>query len=580
MMTLVHEITESKPQIFLKTIGEIIEYRYQTEPDKEAFTFLTQGDREAISWSYRDLNNSIAYTANRFEEQDLAGKRILLIFEPGLSFIAAYLFAISSGAIAVPCHPPTGKRQVKRLAAIIVNCRPSIILCSSYIANSQQFAVLSEMACQMNISLMKLDIPSKPQDIIWQRPELNEDNIAMLQYTSGSTGDPKGVVISQKNLIENCQAIYKWLGAHPQRKGLIWLPPYHDMGLLGGIMQPLYAGFPLVFMSPLHFIQKPFRWLKALSDHHLTTTGAPNFAFQLCVDNITDKELEEASINLSHVREIFCGSEPINPDTMQSFYRRFSKYGLVKTAINPCYGLAEATLFVSGKSYTDTFRLENFDKNLLSSGVAQPTEIDSKAIKIVSSGAVDNKLDLQIVNPDTLQCCAEGDIGEIWITGPNIAMGYWSDGEVSDALFKNTIPGKDKSYYRTGDLGFMFGKELFVTGRIKEVIIIRGRNLYPQDIEYCALKSMPELAVATAAAFSVDNQDTEGLIVMLGIRTRFTPDQITTIKQCVSSAIAAEFNIMPQDVFVGSRNSVLRTTSGKIQRYACKQAYLKNVSNL
>lgn len=569
---------ESGPNPDLKTIAEIVEYRALNEPDKEAFKYLLDGDDEVVNWSYRDVKNAVAYVSETLYQYTESGDRVLLLFEPGLAFIAAYLAAISNGTTAVPCHPPMGSRQIKRLLDMIQNCQPSLILYSDLIANTapqlKQFAAMAE---QMGIKMVSVDVLAKPEEKQWVRPELGLDDIAMLQYTSASTGDPKGVMVTQDNLVKNCDAIYTWLGKHDPRKGCIWLPPYHDMGLLGGIMQPLYAGFPLVFMSPMHFVQKPLRWLKAISDYRLTTTGAPNFAFQLCVDDISDEDLEAANLDLSCAREIFCGSEPINPATIKAFYERFKHYGLPETSANPCYGLAETTLFVAGKPMDTVVKTEFFDSALLDMGEAKtlaPSEDGSRGI--VSCGLEGRGLDIKIVNTETRDVMPMGQIGEIWVAGGSVTKGYWRNEELTKIAFNNELAGTNGGYYRTGDLGFMHDGELYVTGRIKEVVIIRGRNLYPQDIERCALDVSPSLDKSISAAFAVQGEETEGLIVVIAAKENLSFSERTELKTKISAAIANEFNVVPDEIHIGPRKTIPRTTSGKIQRGACRNLYLKN----
>lgn len=568
-------VYESGPENGLRTIMDIVLYRADKEPDKEAFTYILDGDNETASWTYQELRNAVTATAAKIQKTTKPGDRVILLFEPGLPFIAAYLATVSSGAVAVPCHPPMGGRQVKRLLDMIQNCQPSLILYSDLIANTApQLKQFMGMADGFGISVQSVDIRSDESPSDWLKPLIRPDDLAMLQYTSASTGDPKGVMVTQENLVKNCEAIYKWLGNHPQRKGCIWLPPYHDMGLLGGIMQPLYAGFPLVFMSPMHFVQKPFRWIKALSDYRLTTTGAPNFAFQLCVDEISDDELDANDIDLSCVREIFSGSEPINPGTMAAFYQRFKHYGLPATAINPCYGLAEATLFVSGKAADNVVKTTAFDTDKLDAGRAEVSQGETFVRNIVSCGVAGNELDIRIVDPDSLIPVADGSVGEIWISGPSVTLGYWRNDDLTAQAFNNRLPGEEGSYYRTGDLGFFSDGELYVTGRIKEVIIVRGRNLYPQDIERCALSISPDFSIA--AAFSVPGTDTEGLGIAIAARENPGTEAIQLLTEKVSAAVAGEFNVTPSVVHIGPRKTIPRTTSGKIQRGVCRDYYLKD----
>lgn len=569
--------SESKPNYALKTFAEIIEFRANDEPDKQAFAYFIDGEDEHISWSYRDLKNAIAFVAEVLNKNQVEGRQVVLLFEPGLAFIAAYLATISSGAIAVPSHPPMGKRQIKRLRDLIENSEPALILYSEVIKHStpQLTQVMEEFEAQ-NITFEEVNVPAKPDDIDWVHPVVDEHDIAMLQYTSASTGDPKGVMLSQQNLVKNSEAIYKWLGPHEARKGCIWLPPYHDMGLLGGIMQPLYAGFPLVFMSPMHFVQQPIRWLKLISEHRLTTTGAPNFAFQLCVDAISEEELEEAQLDLSCAREIFCGSEPINSETMQAFEKKFIPHGLPQTSVNPCYGMAETTLFVSGKPERRKFNHQFFDQETLDNGFAQLSTDAKKALSVVSCGELGNELDVRIVDPEQHTELPENQVGEVWVAGPSVAKGYWNKPELNKTAFSNQLQNSSGLFYRTGDLGFYHADELYITGRIKDVIIIRGRNLYPQDIERCTLKASKEMAGAFAAAFSIQDQNTELLIIVVEVKGRPKEEQIKVLQDTIHAAVTSEFNVAPEQIFIGPQLTIPRTTSGKVQRFACKEAWLNN----
>ncbi|MCY7294071.1 fatty acyl-AMP ligase [Alteromonas sp. a30] len=576
------EPTESKPNFNLRTFAEIIEFRAKYEGSKEAFSYCFDGEGEGeediVTWSYRDLKNAIAFASQKINQHNIKNEKIVLLFEPGLAFIAAYLATICSGAIAVPCHPPMGKRQIQRLHTLIQDSDPKLVLFSDVIRHSTpQLSQLIDSASN-DITFKEIHIPMQPQEMPWQHPNIEEDAIAMLQYTSASTGEPKGVQLTHKNLVKNSEAIYKWLSPYPNRKGCIWLPPYHDMGLLGGIMQPLYAGFPLVFMSPMHFVQQPIRWLKLISRHKLTTTGAPNFAFQLCVDAISTEEIQEAQIDLSSIKELFCGSEPINATTMQAFEEKFAPYGLDSKAINPCYGMAETTLFVSGKEAGHTFTKECFDKEKLKVGKAIPVPKGAdNAQCIVSCGSPGSELNIRIIDPEQKRQVSSGCVGEIWVAGPSVSQGYWNMEALSQQAFNNSLAGEQGKFYRTGDLGFYHKGELYVTGRIKDVIIIRGRNLYPQDIEQIALSIETTLSLLFSAAFSVQEQDTEALIIAVEVKGRPEEGEIQALREKIRVKVTNEFRVSPKEILVVPALSIPRTTSGKIQRFACKNAWKQNL---
>jgi len=566
--------TESTPQVDLLTFTDIIEFRAEHEPEKPAFAYYLDGESDVDAWNYRDLKNAIALVSQKLAQYSLDKKPVLLIFEPGLTFIATYLATISSGAIAVPCHPPIGKRQVKRLHKLILDCKPSLVLYSGNVRRTtpQLDNLVSEFRSKQ-CKIEEFNLPDNITETQWLHPEIAPDSLAMLQYTSASTGAPKGVILDQQNLVANSRAIYQWLEPHSQRRGCVWLPPYHDMGLLGGIMQPLYAGFPLSFMSPMHFVQQPIRWIKLLSDNQLTTTGAPNFAFQLCVDTITDEELHQHHIDLSCVREVFCGSEPINAQTMQEFNAKFIPFGLPETAINPCYGMAETTLFISGKPANTKFRHHLFSKTQLEQRTAELTANSMDAIALVSSGKPDSQFALKIVDPDTKEELKNKQVGEIWLHGPSVARGYFGQTTQTMNAFCNILQTENACFYRSGDLGFIFNGELYVTGRIKDIIIIRGRNLYPQDIENCALHAIEDQTGVFAAAFAIHHQAIEHLVVVVEVKGKPSDESIDAMQHAISAAITGEFNVRPHEVLVVPQLSIPRTTSGKVQRFASRDAW-------
>lgn len=573
---------ESGPLSDVNGILDVLMYRAIHEGDKPAFTYLADGTAVDLDWNYAQLASATLWVRNQLPE-NAEGLRVLLIFEPGLAFLAAYLGVMAAGAVAVPCHPPMGNTQIQRMLGMIMDCQPQIVMHSKYISDHHpQLKQFTQAAEQFNIKLLELDIPRDPlvePETFAQFQGPAPEQLAMLQYTSASTGDPKGVMINHANLMANCEAIYDWLGPDPQRKGCIWLPPYHDMGLLGGIMQPLFAGFPLVFMSPLHFIQSPLRWLKTLSNFKGSITGAPNFAFRMCVEQITDEQLEAEGIDLSCVREIFCGSEPIHATTMQSFAQRFEHVGFKHEAINPCYGMAEATLLVSGKPKNKLPNYVHFDKESLEQGTPKETDINTtdakNTLELVSCGHVAKGLDIRVVDPDTGSTLPSGQVGEIWVRGNSMSEGYWRKPEINELAFKKQPQGEDNTdYYTTGDMGFIHEGEVFVTGRIKDLIIVRGRNLYPQDIERACLNAHPALKQSIAAAFALQDGEEEGIgiIVELKKEQRAAEDEI---KNAIESAIRQHFQVTPSAIYFGPPRTVLRTTSGKIRRSACRDAYLK-----
>lgn len=541
-------------------------------PDALAFCFLTDGEAEQLSYTYADLMRAAARIANHLVQAGASGERVLLLLESGLDYVASFLGTLMAGAVAIPSFPPLGTRPAARLRGILSDARPQFVLTHSHLLSANR---RHEWWPEGRAALIYVDTID---DVIGAAtPGVTPSHLAMLQYTSGSSGNPKGVMVTHGNILANCEAIYRWLGPDQQRRGCIWLPPYHDMGLLGGVIQPLYAGFPLVFMSPMHFVQRPARWLQAMSKHRLTITGAPNFAYDYCVEQIGDSEM--AGIDLSCWSEAFCGSEPISRATLERFAERFARWGFRREAHSACYGMAEATLLISGKRAHSAPRFAGFARKALrEDSLASAQHGDARA-QVVSCGEVAHGLEVRIVDPDTRVQCAGQVIGEIWVRGTSVADGYFEKPEATQATFKARLASGERHYMRTGDLGFLHAGELFVVGRIKDTIIIRGRNLYPQDLETCAEQAHPLLRTNGAAAFSCFGDAEEELVLVLEIDRRYRHQAIPLedIRQNVVARLVREYDVAPTHLHVGPYGTIPRTTSGKVQRQACKEAFLKKL---
>jgi acyl-CoA synthetase (AMP-forming)/AMP-acid ligase II len=495
----------------------ILRWRAVAMPDEVALRFLRDGETDIVELTYRQLDMRAACLARQLKQQLRPGARVLLVLEPGLNYVTALFAIFKAGATAVPSFPPVGTRAVSRFISISNDCNAQL--------------VIAEGSLQASVHRLNASLSAEGHFPEWlfvgseffkaqeaeQEPAHDGDDErigrrfpALLQYTSGSTGNPKGVMLSAANLISNSRVLHMRLGSAERHIGFTWLPPYHDMGLMGALLLSVYSGFTLVVMTPAHFVQRPLRWLKGLSTHQVTTSVAPNFALDLCVDAITDEEIAE--LDLSRLKMLFCGAEPVRQATLDRFSEKFRPAGFSSGAFVPCYGLAEATLFISGKSDCHAApRTLLLDQESLAGGVARPASANAPAAPVISCGTVASGHIMAVVDPDTRRPLPPGTVGELWFKGASVALGYLNQAEASAEVFSAFMAGdpQDGPYLRTGDLGFILDEELFITGRIKDVIIFAGRNLYPQDIEAAAQASHPAIRSNGVAAFSVTRDDAE-----------------------------------------------------------------------
>ncbi|HKN95468.1 MAG TPA: fatty acyl-AMP ligase [Pseudonocardiaceae bacterium] len=535
-----------------QSLPAVLDARAAAQPDRLAFRFLADGTGEsAVDWTYRDLADRAASVAAELIRRGTAGERVVLALEPGLDYIAALFGIFAAGAVAVPSFPPVGKRASARFRSIIDDCAPRLVIASMSTPDGTQRLSAAELYGGQSMTPGRLAEP------------------ALLQYTSGSTGEPKGVMVSHANLVANCLAMAANLGdADPRRVSCSWLPPYHDMGLIGAILLPVFCGFPMVVLSPVHFVQQPYRWLKAISDNAVTTSVAPNFALDLCVDAVTDDELR--TLDLRPLRHLFCGAEPLRQETLDRFERRFAPAGYSAQAMVPCFGMAEATLFVSGRDRRRPVTRLWLDKDALARGTVRIDE-GADAVPVVSCGVVAGEHEVVVVDPETRRPAAPGVVGELWIRGPSVAAGYFGRPELTAEAFAATradTPGD--RYLRTGDLGFVHDGELYLTGRLKDLIIVAGRNHYPQDIEATVHRAYPE--ARRVAAFPVSRGGGDELVIVVETRR---PANWPELSDAIRAAVTGMHGISPADIHFGPSGTVAVTTSGKLQRATTRNSYLR-----
>ncbi len=550
------------------SLVDMLRQRAEQSINHQGFRFLGEQPDQLETLDYYTLDLQARALASYLQDLNAKGKRVLLLFRPGLEYITAFFGCLYAGAIAVPAYPPALNRPTPRLQAIVADSQAQIVLTTSKFTPS--FAYMPELAA---LDCLTIDTLSLADARAWRDPAINADSLAFLQYTSGSTATPKGVMLSHANLLHNLGLIKQAFGHNQASSGVIWLPPYHDMGLIGGILQPLYANFPVTLMAPVSFLQQPLRWLQAISDNQATTSGGPNFAYDLCVRKITPEQ--RAELDLSTWQVAFNGAEPIRAETLTRFSDYFAPSGFKSSAFYPCYGLAEATLMVTGVQRGSLIQSHTFDPIALNHHRVQTTTA-ADAQSMVSSGAALGQQHVVIVEPTSQQTCSAEQVGEIWVAGPSVAQGYWNRPEQSAQTFGAYTNAGQGPFLRTGDLGFLHQGQLFITGRLKDLIIVRGRNVYPQDLELAAERSHPALRENGGAAFAIELDGEERLVVVHEINRvdrKVDPDAVIT---AIRTALIEQHELAPYAIGLINEGYLPRTSSGKIQRHAARHAWLNN----
>ena len=546
------------------------------QPDKGAVTFLQDGETESSCLSYQQLQDRAKAIASELQSYHATGERALLLYQPGIEFITAFLGCLYAGVEAVPAYPPRANRSIERLLAVVKDADAKFALTTTDL--TEKIASKFEEEGKTSLQFISTDTTQTDLAAKWYRPDIDGETLAFLQYTSGSTGKPKGVMVCQRNLLANSASINRCFEIVPEHKIVSWLPPYHDMGLIGSILQPLYVGSSLIMMPPVSFLQRPHRWLEVISRTRGTVSGGPNFAYDLCVAQVSEEQ--KAHLDLSSWELAFSGAEPVRSDTIKQFSEYFAECGFRASAFYPCYGMAESTLLITGGSKQAQPIFQDFNKAQLAQNKAV-TDIED-GVTLVSSGRNVPNQHLAIVNPDNKQECAEGNIGEIWTKSDSVAQGYWNQTELTHYAFAATLPNyPDVKFLRTGDLGFVKDGELFVTGRLKDLIIIRGRNYYPQDLEFTVNNAHEAIRPSCGAAFAVDLDGAEKLVITYEVkRTHVRKLDTATVTKAIRTAVLQNHELNPYAIVLLKTASVPKTSSGKIQRHACKAGFLAGTLNV
>ncbi len=557
----------------------LVQHRAMHQPDDIAFTYLVDGEMQEVHITNRELDRQARAIGAWLQQHGLVGERALLLYPAGLEFIAAFFGCLYGGVVAVPVYPPRRNRSLARIQAIANDAEAKVALTTQAVLELVRPIVEETPDLKRLTWLATCQVPPQMADQ-WETPDVHGDTLAFLQYTSGSTGVPKGVMLNHASLLHN-SALIAYAFEHTRSGiGVFWLPSYHDMGLIGGILQPLYMGRPNILMSPMAFLQRPYRWLAAISRYGsqirgTVTSGGPNFAYDLCVQKITPEQRK--SLDLSKWGVAFNGAEPVRAETIQRFCEAFAPCGFRPEAFYPCYGLAEATLIVSGGYAKEPPVIRSYDAELLAMGKVSPRPKGSAgAHSLVGCGSALLDQRIVIADPDTMTTAPPGTVGEIWVQGPSVALGYWGHPEATQTTFQAYLKDTgDGPYLRTGDLGFVENGELFITGRLKDLIIIHGLNHYPQDIELTVQHSHPRLRRDCGAAFTVEVDGQEKLVIVQEVERR-KQGHWEEIFQAIRRAVAKEHDLVVQSILLLRAGSIPKTSSGKIQRHACRDGYLHN----
>lgn len=564
-------------ELAVHSVAALLRQRAVERPNQRAFAFLENAHdgagAEEVAWNYDELDRRARAVAAEVGRQTSPGDRVVLALPPGLDFIAAFFGCLYAGVLPAPATYPRPRRASSRLDSIVADCTPTLALSTAGSLAAMQ--LIEQSAAVRALRWIAVD-ECPPTDNDSPQFDAARDDAAFLQYTSGSTSDPRGVVVTHGNVLHNLEAIRQGFGlptagaTEDVPVGAFWLPAYHDMGLIGGILTPLYVGGTSYLLAPAAFLQRPLAWLETIARTGAMVSGAPNFAYELCTRKISVQD--RAALELSQWRVAFCGAEPIDARVLDEFAAALAPAGFRADAFYPCYGLAENTLLVTGRTGPGRPCVLRADRAKLVAGELVEAETTSAdAQNLVSCGRSLGGQDVRIVDPDSHRPCADGVVGEIWVHGPSVARGYWNRSEETSQTFDGRLADGAGPFLRTGDLGAIHRGELFVAGRLKDLIIVRGRNHFPQDVERTARQSHE--AVEMGAAFSTIADEAEQLVVVHQIAREHRRGDLTPVLRAIRAAIVEEHEVDPHAIVLLPPAALPITSSGKVQRNRCRELF-------
>jgi acyl-CoA synthetase (AMP-forming)/AMP-acid ligase II len=552
-----------------RSVIDLLRQAAETRPDQVGYTFLLNDGLEEVNLTYGDLDHEARAIAAYLQSAKMGGSRVLLLYPAGLEYIAAFFGCLYAGAVAVPAYPPKMNRSLGRLQSIAADAQATLVLTTRAILSRIE-GLFPQLPDLQKLKWLATDsLANDPADS-WRMPAVDGDTLAFLQYTSGSTAEPKGVMVSHGNILHNESMIQHLFEQSEDSVIVGWLPFYHDMGLIGNLLQPLYLGARCILMAPMTFLQQPFMWLDAITRYRATTSGGPDFAYNLCVRKIT--EIQKASLDLSSWTVAYNGAEPVRHETMENFTAAFAACGFRREAFQPCYGLAESTLLVSGGKRKSMPVIKAIEPSALERHRVVESEPGSDETRFVVScgyGLPDQKM--IVVDAEKMTECSPGEIGEIWLASPSVTRGYWNQPEETAQTFNaNLADTNEGPFLRTGDLGFVDDGELFVTGRRKDLIIVRGLNYYPHDIELTVEQSHDSLRAGCGVAFSVNGEGNEKVVIVQEINLRREID-LNAVVEAIRLAVSGEHELNAAEIILTKPGGVPKTSSGKKRRSACRE---------